>query len=306
VAESSTVRVLLHPLHVPGTAEALARIDGIELLTPADEEAVRQTSAPVIVTYRWEPEYLTDTLRWVQATSAGVDQFPLEELAAAGVVLTSARGVNAPAVAEHAFALLLALTRGVGVSVRRVGEWRPLLGDEIGGKTMAVVGLGAIGEEIARRAVAWGMSVLGVKRRPDGYEGAAERVVGPDRLDEVLAEADVAVVALPDTPETRRLIDAPALRVFGRGWLINVGRGSAVDTDAVLAALERDELAGVGLDVTDPEPLPPDHPLWSHPRVVITPHIAGLTPRFGVRFAPLFAANLDAFCGRGRWVNRVV
>jgi len=307
VPASSTVRVVLHPLHVPGTREALDGVDGVELLCPDDSDLpAALASASVLVTYRWEDHYLVSSLRWIQSLSAGVDQFPLDRLADAGVVLTSARGVNAPAVAEHAFALLLALTRGVGASVRRAGEWRPLLGEEIGGRTMAVVGLGAVGEEVARRAAAWGLRVVGVKRRPDDYRGVAERVVGPDRLGDVLAEADIAVVALPETAETRRVIDARALRALGRGWVINVGRGSAVDVDALLAALERDELAGVGLDVTDPEPLPADHPLWAHPRVVITPHIAGLTPRFASRFVPLFVANLDAFRGRGEWTNRVV
>ncbi len=309
MADGSTgeVAVVLHPLHPPGVPEALAGVPGIRLVRPPDPPAVAEAlaRAPVLVTYLWDDDYLTPTLRWVQSISAGTEQFPVGRLAAAGVVLTSARGVNAPAVAEHAFALLLALTRGVVMSVRRAGTWRPFVGEEIGGRTMVVLGLGAVGGEIARRALAWDMRVIGVKRHPGNYAGPVDTVVGPDRLLDVLAEADVVVSALPDTADTRRILDARALEALGRGWVVNVGRGSAVDADAVLAALEDGELRGVGLDVTDPEPLPPDHPLWTHPRVVVTPHVGGLSPRYGERLATLVAANLAAFAGRGVWTNRV-
>lgn len=308
VGTADRVVVVLHPLHPPGVPEALEAVPGVELVRPPDPGAVREhleAGAPVLVTYRWEDDYLTPALRWVQSISAGVEQFPTERLAAAGVVLTSARGVNAPAVAEHAFALLLSLTRGVGASVRRAGEWRPFVGDEIGGRTMVVLGLGAVGEEVARRARGWGMRVIGVKRHPQLYRGPVEEVIGPDLLLSALAEADVVVAALPDTPETRGVIGAEALDALGRGWVVNVGRGSAVEADALLAALEQGELQGVGLDVTDPEPLPAGHPLWSHPRVVITPHVGGLSPRYGPRLAQLFAVNLEAFAGRGPWTNRV-
>lgn len=302
--------VVLHPRYPPGVDEALGRIPEVELIRPADEDGVVAALAgsPVLVTFRWRDEFLTLTLRWVQSISAGIEQFPVEAFGEKGVVLTSARGVHGPQVAEHAFALLLSLTRVVGVSMRDAERrvWKPRMGEELGGKVLGVLGLGAIGEEIARRGVAWGMEVIGTKAHPAGYRGCAARVYPPEQTIEVFRRAQVVISVLPDTPDTRGIIGEEALAALGRGWVVNVGRGSAVDTGALLEALDRGELQGAGLDVFEEEPLPPDSPLWTHPRVVITPHIAGLSPRYGPRLAEIFAVNLAAFRGGGDWINRVV
>lgn len=302
--------VVLHPRHPPGVAEALAGIAGITLLRPEDDAATIAAleSAPVLVTFRWEPSFLAPGLRWVQSISTGYEQFPLELLVARGVALTSARGVHGPQVAEHAFALLLAMTRGVGISMREAAGrvWRPRVGEELGGRTMAVLGLGAVGEEIARRATAWGMHVIGTKAHPAGYEGAASEVAGPEATVEVCRRAEIAICVLPASPETDGLVGSEALAALGSGWLVNVGRGSTVDLAAVLEALDHGELRGAGLDVFPEEPLPEDSPVWAHPRVVITPHTAGLSPAYGPRLADVFRANLAGFTGRGSWATRVV
>jgi phosphoglycerate dehydrogenase-like enzyme len=282
----------------------------VDLACPEDADSVTAAlqNAPVLVSFIWEDRFLTPALRWVQSISAGTEQFPLARLAAAGVVLTSARGVHGPQVAEHAFALLLALTRGIGYSMRNAVErsWRQYTGDELTGRTLGVLGLGPIGEEVARRARAWGMQVVGCTRRPHAYQGVLTEVLGLDQVREVCRRSHAVVAALPDAPETRNLIDAAAFAALGDGWLVNVGRGSAVDLAALLDALDRGELRGAGLDVFPTEPLPPESPLWSHPRVVLTPHVGGLSPRYGPRLAELTAANLAALHGRGEWVNRVV
>jgi phosphoglycerate dehydrogenase-like enzyme len=171
---------------------------------------------------------------------------------------------------------------------------------------MAVLGLGTIGEEVARRALAWGMRVIGTKARPSDYQGVAEEVTGPEGTVEVCRRADTVVCALPASPETAGLVGAEALSALGAGWLVNVGRGSAVDVPALLEALEAGELRGAGLDVFPEEPLPATSPLWSHPRVVLTPHTAGLSPAYGPRLADLLRANLAGYTGAGVWATRVV
>ncbi len=307
--DGQPLSVVLHPRHPRGVAEAFRASKTIHLVEPEESGVVDALDdVAILVTYVWRPDYLRPHLRWVQSVSAGVDQFPLDDLRAADVALTSASGVHGPQVAEHTFALLLSLTRAVGVSIRDAGDhiWRPRTGAEIAGLTMAILGLGTIGEEIARRAVAWDMRVIGTKADPGSYAGVAERVMPPSRTVDVCREADVVVCVLPDNESTRGIIGADALDALGDGWLINVGRGTAVDEDALIDALDRGRLRGAGLDVFATEPLRDDSPLWSHPRVVLTPHIAGLSPKYGERLVQVFERNLPAFGGGRPWTGRVV
>jgi phosphoglycerate dehydrogenase-like enzyme len=303
------VRVVVHPRHPRGVAEAFAAVDGIDLALPTLEDLDDALEdCDVLVTWVWSDDYHAPRLRWIQSISAGVDQFPLLELEDRGIALTSASGLHVIPVAEHAFALLLALTRGIGLATRNAttATWRPHMNEELAGKTMLVLGLGTIGEEIAKRAVAWGMKVVGIKQNVGGYSGAAEEVRPPEDLDELAERADVIVAVLPDTEATRGIVDRGALKALGPGWFINVGRGSVVSEADLLWAIEECGLRGAGLDVFEREPLPENSPLWSHPRVVLTPHTAGLSPMYGPRLAEIFRANLLAFHGRGDWVNRVV
>lgn len=222
-------------------------------------------------------------LRWIQVMYAGVERC-VPELAARErpVVLTNMQRVAAPVMAEHVMAMALALARGLPAWMRaqEKGEWDPDRVDDsrmwtLDGRTMLVVGLGGIGTEVARRAHALGMKV--VATRASGRSGPefVSYVGLPEELPKLAAEADVVVNATPLTPQTTGLFDAKFFSVVKRGALfVNVGRGRSVVTGDLVAALKDGRLGGAALDVTDPEPLPGDHPLWSLPNVIVTPHVS--------------------------------
>jgi phosphoglycerate dehydrogenase-like enzyme len=239
-------------------------------------------------------------LRWLHAASAGVEHFDLAALAARGIVMTNSRGVHAPNIAEHVLGMMLALTRRVPTLARAQAErrWRDTeTHREVGellGQTLLLVGLGAIGRAVAVRAAAFGMRIHGVRRDATAERPAAvERVFDIAALHDALAEADHVVVTLPDTPRSRGLIDAAAFAAMKPGAVLyNVGRGPVVDTGALVAALQAGRLGGAGLDVTDPEPLPADSPLWDMENVLITAHTSGATPRYWERQEPLIADNI--------------
>jgi phosphoglycerate dehydrogenase-like enzyme len=238
-------------------------------------------------------------LRWMHGAGAGVEQFDPHEFARRGVLLTNSSGVSAPNMAEHVLGMMLALARRFPTLVRAQSRraWRDLETHrevaELQGQTVLVVGLGAVGRAVALRAAALGMRVLGVRRRegepPPGVAALFDLAALPDAL----AEADHVVVALPNTPGTRGLIDAATFAAMKPGAVIyNVGRGSAIDSAALLEALRSGRLGGAGLDVTDPEPLPADSPLWDMENVLITAHTSGATPRYWERQSALIAENI--------------
>jgi phosphoglycerate dehydrogenase-like enzyme len=185
-------------------------------------------------------------------------------------------------------------------------RWAPLVGEEVAGKKMAIVGLGRIGEAIAVRAANWGVEIAGIKRDPASYAGCVEDVRGPDELAELCAWADIVMLAAPANADGSPLIGKRELDLLGAGWLVNVGRGSLVDAQALLAAVTQGELRGAGLDVTAPEPLPEDSPLWHSPKVVISAHYAGSSPGYGARWGRIFSRNLRAFRDGGSWENRLI
>lgn len=234
------------------------------------------------------------SLRWFQSPAAGFDQPMFAELAARGVRVTNAH-VNGIPIAEY-------VLRAVLDAFQDAGRWRDAaaarrweLHDyrEVAGSTWLVVGLGSIGGGVARRAAAFGARVLGCRRHP-GPDDPTERTVTPDQLPDVIGDADVVVLAAPATPQTDRLVDDGFLRAMRPGSvLVNVARGCLVDEDALLAALDRGAPGAAVLDVFVTEPLPADHPFWTHPAVTVTPHnAAGGTGRYG-RQAELFADNLE-------------
>lgn len=213
-------------------------------------------------------------LRWIQLPWAGVEPF-------LGVldhdhVWTAAKGVYAEPVAEHALALTLAGLREV-VTYSRTRGWSAPRGRNLLGGRVLILGGGGITRALLGLLAPFRAEVTVLRRRPEPLEGAT-RVVGPDALAEELPGADVVILALALTPETEGIIGADELdRMASHAWLVNVARGRHVDTDALVAALRRGSIGGAALDVTDPEPLPDDHPLWDEPRCVITPHV-GNTP----------------------------
>jgi phosphoglycerate dehydrogenase-like enzyme len=249
-----------------------------------------------------------------QVYSAGVERYAFAELRASKVVLTNAKVIQGPNVADHAMALLLALTRGIpqAVAQQSLRRWaKQDLRDgghliELEGRTAVVVGLGGIGTAIARRAVGFGMTVVGVDPDTSPRPGLVETVLAPERMAEALPRADVLFLAVPLTPATERMIGATQLAALPRGgYLVNVSRGRIVDTDALIRVLREGRLGGAGLDVTDPEPLPADHPLWAMPNVLVTPHLAGSSDRVTERRIELLRDNLARFLA-GRPLRNVV
>ena len=304
--------VVVHPKQPQGIREALGLIDGIRLLTPDGDdgvEAALRDGAPVLVTVAWRPQFAQPTLRWVASVSAGFEPFPVERFEADGVTLTTAQGVNAVPMAEHALGLLLACTRRIGQSARasteRVWVRRPSR-FELQGATVLILGLGTVGEQVARLATAFGMNVIGIKRDPSSYRGNVADVRGVGQLLAACREADVLISVLPGGDETHHLIGEEVLDALGHGYLISLGRGSVVDEVILAEALRTRRLRGAGLDVYATEPLPEDSPLWDIPTAVLTPHIGGTSPNYGRRFGEIFRSNLVAFRGGGDWVNRQV
>ena len=241
-------------------------------------------------------------LRWLHWRGAGIDRIAGSRLLASDVVITNGSGNHAPNIAEHLLGLMLAFARRLPQLIRAQQErhWTTLGMDdvfELSGQTLAIVGLGSIGEALAWRAAALGMRVVGVRRHAAGAPPrGVERVVDASALDDVLPLADHVAITLPLTADTRGLFDAARLARCRRGaYLYNVGRGPVVVPDALLAALDSGQLAGAGLDVTDPEPLPESSPLWRHPCIVITAHTSGYTPRSFERWQQLLLDNLRRF-----------
>jgi phosphoglycerate dehydrogenase-like enzyme len=236
-------------------------------------------------------------LRLVALTATGVDNVDLAAAREAGVAVCNLRDYCTASVAQHAFALLLALTRGLHTAIRTpdYGLREPIRVHqrELYEQTMGIVGFGGTGRAVARRAVGFGMRVLGVDIEDVPPEPGVEAIWKPERLHEVLGASDVVVIALPLTKATRHLFTRDLFRrMKPSAILVNVTRGEIVYGDDLLAALHDGVIWGAGLDVTDPEPLPAGHPLWTHPRVVVTPHTAGGSPRRAARIVDTFCENL--------------
>jgi D-2-hydroxyacid dehydrogenase (NADP+) len=270
-----------------------------------DELQARIGEADVlVVSGLWRNEFLerAGRLRFIQSISAGTDQYASDLLRATGVLLASAQGANERAVAEHAVALILALTRQIGQARdnQAARTWRGMIAhrtrreDELGGKTLLIVGLGRIGSRLAALARAFDMRVIGVKRDTSVTPDEVDAVIAPDRLLEVLPDADFVALTCPLTPETTGLIGTPQFAAMKRSaYLINVARGRVVDEAAMLAALQDGRIAGAGLDCFHDEPLPASSPLWRFDNVIVTPHTAGETRRYEANIVDLLLDNLD-------------
>jgi D-2-hydroxyacid dehydrogenase (NADP+) len=241
-------------------------------------------------------------LRWYQQWAAGADwlaHYP--GAVAADFVLTTASGVHAVPISEHVLALMSAWVRRLNEAVLKQaqGEWQAPPGESLGElyeSTLLVVGAGAIGERIARLADALGMRVLAIRHNPDRPVEGAEAVYGPDCLLEALPQADFVVLAAPLTAATRGMIGRAELGAMKRSvFLVNIGRGGLVQQDALVRALSDGQIAGAGLDVFDPEPLPADSPLWAMPNVIITAHYSGATPCYHKRALVIFLDNLRRY-----------
>lgn len=241
-------------------------------------------------------------LGWVQSPSAGVEHYLNPEFVKSDVLLTNAKGCYGPAISEHTFGLLFTLTRNIGTQNRNMtrGIWERASDNmvEMKGMTMGIVGLGGIGSQIARRARAMDMKVIAVDIMPKYREQIGDicdevRLVQDSGLAWLLTNADVIVSAAPHTKVSEGMFGAPQFGMMKKGaYFINVSRGKLVKTPDLVEALKSGHLAGAGLDVTDPEPLPQDHELWTSPNVIITSHIAGVSQYSYARMQEIFTENV--------------
>lgn len=270
-----------------------------------DELKARVGEADVLsVSGLWRNELIERATRlaFIQSISAGTDQYSRELLAQAGVRAASAQGVNERAVAEHAIALILAIARKLPLARdnQAARKWRGMISeiaqreDELGGKTVVIVGMGRIGSRLARLAKAFDMRVIGVKRDPAKGGEAADRAVPQSELSAVLPEADFVVLTCPLNPSTENLIDATALAAMKpSASLINVARGRVVNEAALVEALQSASIAAAAVDCVWEEPLPSSSPLWTVPNLFITPHTAGETQRYEENVIDLLLENLE-------------
>jgi phosphoglycerate dehydrogenase-like enzyme len=314
-------------IYLTNGGEAVARacgsIEGVEVLSFPDAAALAAAAWDLDAAILQNGSYTAEMaaavaasprMKWIQAAAAGIDGFRARGVPER-IALTAAGDVWSSSVADHAMALLLGLLRGLPTHerLRREGHWDrgpalKALGG-ISGRTVLIVGLGNIGRAIARRAQAFDMHVVGAVRTmpADAAAIAVDRIEPVDRLPALLADADAVILSVPLTAETRHLIDARALAAMKpSAVLVNVSRGEVIDQAALLDALATGRLMGAGLDVTDPEPLPKDHPLWACERIILSPHIAAFDdgPVFD-KLGALCRENLQRLQTHRPFVNRV-
>ncbi|MDK2924287.1 MAG: hypothetical protein PWQ41_61 [Bacillota bacterium] len=293
----------------PEKLEALRKeFPEVEIVVSEDLNALRDRwgEIEVLVTFvgsELTPEFLTEArkFRWVQLFAAGADRLPFAELKRRGILISNVSGIHKTSMAEQAFSYMLNFVRLTPrfIEAQKRHEWARPQGffafRQLKGSTLVVVGTGHIGQEIGRLGRAFGMRTVGVNS--DGRPVEHFEVMYPTgRLKEALAEGDFIVVVVPLTPATRRLIGREELAVLKpTAFFINIARGPVVDQDALAEALKEGRIAGAGLDVFEPEPLPPTSPLWDLPNVFITPHIAGWSADYNDNCLEVFRTNLKLF-----------
>ncbi|MBI3948453.1 MAG: D-2-hydroxyacid dehydrogenase [Armatimonadetes bacterium] len=287
---------------------------GVEILTARTrEEALALVPEADALYGHIQPEIIRAgrKLRWAQAGSAGVERFLFPEIRESDITLTNARNVYGPAMADHTMAFILAFARGLPTYVRRQveGRWEksPAVPSfDLEGRTLLIAGLGSIGRELAPRAAAFGVRVIATRKRAEDPTPGVEAVHPPSELRRLLPEADFVAVCVALTPETRHLFGAEEFRLMKpTAYLTNVTRGAVLDQEALVAALQAGEIAGAGLDVTDPEPLPPGHVLWSMENVILTPHTSGRGPGSRRRMWEVVCENLRRFAAGEPLLNVV-
>jgi len=265
------------------------------------------SDAEIGIAWSIRPEQIkaAKKLRWIHSPAAAVHQLIFPELVESDLVLTNARDVHGPVVAEHVIAQIFALAKKIPDSVRlqekhewgqqRIWDELPRV-REVAGATVGLIGLGSIGRAVSKSAKALGMRVIAVREHPEKGGEGADVVLGPAQVDEVFRKADYVVLAAPVTDNTRAIANAERLVLMKPdACLINVGRGPLIDEAALLEALKQKRIGGAALDVFDKEPLPADSPLWDLDNLLITPHTAGMTDKLWERHYTLFSENLRRY-----------
>ena len=310
LAETRKIVVLGMP---PEHIAELRSVSPEARIVPVDEGSLlsEATDADAIFgTISREVLHAAHKLKWVQVYSAGVENYLFPEFQSSDVMLTNCKILMGPEIADHAFALLLSLTRELYriIPGRTSEEWQrdgfhPI---ELRGKTAVIVGVGGIGSQIAQRAHAFGMTVIGVDPKDMPLNPYVSRMVYPEQIDTVLPLADVVFISAPYTPKSEGMIGPRQFELMKKSaYFVAVSRGKVYNTDALVKALDSRRLAGAGLDVTNPEPLPKGHALWKFDNVVITPHIAGQSDNVSARQLELFKENIAHFVKGQPLVNVV-
>ncbi len=290
---------------------AVGDVELVQIAYPIADDVI--ADAEVLIA-RCTPRIIreADNLRWLQDSRHGVNSCMIPEIQDKPFLLTNAQHSSGPPMADHVIAMMTMLTRGLHnfYRIQSQGAWKerpinfPML--ELSDKTMLIVGLGGVGTEVARRAHGLGMRVIGIRRSSREGPDFVEYVGLSDELYELASQADVIVNALPLTDETRGLFDTMFFNAAKRGaYFISVGRGATTVTDDLIAALKDGRLAAAGLDVTDPEPLPAGHELWSLPNVIITPHVAATTDQGRWRRWTITLENLRRYVNGDKMLNVV-
>ena len=314
---------ILHFAHSAYQFEACYRERGLtgtifQTWTAQDTAAQISRADVFIGSGFWRNEFLdaAPNLKYIHVGAVGYDSFDIEAIGARGIKLCNSSGINRNAVADHGMAMILSLTRQLHTARDRQhrGEWRGMISDipkredELAGRTLLIYGLGAIGGRLARLAKAFDMRVIGIKRDTAHAPDHVDAVRGPDEFIEALAEADMVALTCPLTDQTRGLMNGPALAAMkSSAYLINLARGPVVDEAARVAALAEDRIAGAGLDVFDPEPLPATSKLWGLENVIITPHTGGETQAYEKNVIDILAENLKRLAsGESKLLSQIV
>jgi phosphoglycerate dehydrogenase-like enzyme len=317
------MKLVIHP---PVEPERLVKIvaaaGDMVVVNGADEtEAARAIAGADAFFGKLTPPLLAAArrLRWVQSPTASLEHYMFPELVAHPCVLTNMRGLFSDVIADQVFGYIICFARNLHRYIRNqlAAHWEPLGGESeraspavgpgtvsgidrahqsLTGATLGIVGLGSIGAEIARRGLAFGMRVLAVDPAQTAAPEGVAVLWRPDRLPDLLVASEYVVIAAPHTPETVKLFRRPQFQQMKRSaYLINIGRGVIVDLADLTAALRAGEIAGAGLDVFETEPLPADHSLWKMENVILTPHVAGYSPRIAERHLGLLLDNVRRF-----------
>jgi phosphoglycerate dehydrogenase-like enzyme len=294
----------------PESVERLRqRFPQFTFIHATDDEARAQGLKDCDIAYTWilsaDEVAAARHLKWVHTSAVAVETLALPDLFARHIIVSNSRGVQATPIAEHVFAVLLALAKQLPFVLENQREHRWAQNEVVGDRlpwllrrrTLGVIGVGTIGSEVALLGDAFGMHVIGLRRRPGNEQVPGVHEMLPyTELDTLLTRADVVVIAAPLTPETTSMIGPAQLARMKRGaLLINVGRARIVDHVALTAALHSGQLGGASLDVFHQEPLPPDDPLWSAPNVILTPHTSGFRQGHWDEVVDLFADNIERF-----------
>lgn len=281
------------------------------------EDALADTE--ILLTYGEDltPEWIDKcgSLKWIQVISAGLDRMPFPAIDRRGILVTNAKGIHAVPISEYVMGMLLSIVRRFPqfFTLQQNSDWdRSIRIDEAEGKTVGILGAGAIGSAIAEKAKTFGMKTIGMNTsgRPAAH---FDEMVPREQMDKVLAKSDFVVVIVPLTPETNRMIGERELRLMKQSaWLINIARGDVVEEDALVRALAEDWIGGAVLDVFSQEPLPSGHPLWQAKNCLLTPHVSGRSPKYMERAMAIFLQNLPVYCegkrtgfSRANFVNPV-